>query len=120
MRPHAEIALRLSTEEMQAWVHQVPDKATYQRRLAIWLTHLERLAAYRVAQSLCVSTPAVWQWVRQYNRQEPQGLRRAWESGIIAEGASRPILLQLPHRFGWRVRLREFKLISRYAREEKD
>jgi hypothetical protein len=67
MLPQAEIALWLSTEDLQTWVRQAPDKASYQRRLAIWLTPVERLAAHRVAQSLCVSMPAVWRWVQQYN-----------------------------------------------------
>src|SRR5258708_27517575 len=81
MRPPAEIALWLSTEDMQAWVREAPDKASYQRRLAIWLTHVERLSAHRVAQSLCVSTPAVWRWVQQYNHQGPEGLHRAARGG---------------------------------------
>jgi transposase len=81
MRPPAEIALWLSTEDMQTWVREAPDKASYQRRLAIWLTHVERLPAHRVAQSLCVSTPAVWRWVQQYNQQGPQGLHRAGRGG---------------------------------------
>jgi hypothetical protein len=66
MLPQAEIALWLSTEDLQTWVRQAPDKASYQRGLAIWLTRVERLAAHRVAQSLCVSMPAVWRWVQQY------------------------------------------------------
>src|SRR5258708_12382823 len=77
MRPPAEIALWLSTEDMQTWVREAPDKASYQRRLAIWLTHVERLAAHRVPHSLCGSTPAVWRWVQQYNHQGPEGLHRA-------------------------------------------
>src|SRR5258708_11048462 len=81
MRPPAEIALWLSTEDMQTWVREAPDKASYQRRLAIWLTHVERLAAHRVAQSLCVSTPAVWRWVQQHNHQGPEGLHRAGRGG---------------------------------------
>jgi transposase len=81
MRPPAEIALWLSTEDMQTWVREAPDKASYQRRLAIWLTHVERLSAHRVAQSLCVSTPAVWRWVQQYNHQGPEGLHRAGRGG---------------------------------------
>jgi hypothetical protein len=57
MRPPAEIALWLSTEAMLTCVREARDKASYQRRLAIWLTHAERLSARRVAQSLSVSTP---------------------------------------------------------------
>lgn len=81
MRPPAEIALWLSTEDMQTWVREAPDKASYQRRLAIWLTHVERLSAHRVGQSLCVSTPAVWRWVQQYNHQGPEGLHRTGRGG---------------------------------------
>ncbi len=76
-----KLALWLSTEEMQAWVRKARDKASYQRRLAIWLTEVERLSAHRVAQPLCVSTPAVWRWVQQFNRQGPEGLHRAGRGG---------------------------------------
>src|SRR5260370_28305097 len=101
MRPPAEIALWLSTEDMQTWVREAPDKASYQRRLAIWLTHVERLAAHRVAQSLCVSTPAVWRWVQQYNHQGPEGLHRAGRGGrrlgFFKWGARQPLFeKQLP------------------------
>src|SRR5260370_7870251 len=96
MRPPAEIALWLSTEDMQAWVREAPDKASYQRRLAIWLTHVERLSAHRVAQSLCVSTPAVWRWVQQYNHQGPEGLHRAGRGGppcaLLNWGHEHPLL----------------------------
>ena len=44
-----KLAPWLSTEEMQAWVRKARDKASYQRRLAIWLTAVERLSAHRVA-----------------------------------------------------------------------
>lgn len=81
MRPPAQIEPWLSTEDLQVWVREAPDKAGYQRRLAIWLTRVERLAAHRVAQSLCVSTPAVWRWIAQYNRQGPAGLSRAGRGG---------------------------------------
>jgi transposase len=73
MRPPAEMALWLSTEDLQTWVREAPDKTSYQQRLAIWLTHMKLLSALRVAQSFCVSTPAVWRWVRQYNHKELRG-----------------------------------------------
>jgi transposase len=81
MRPPAEMVLWLSTEDLQTWVREAPDKASYQQRLAIWLTHVKRLSAHRVAQSFCVLTPAVWRWVRQYNHQGPEGLHRAGRAG---------------------------------------
>ncbi len=81
MRPPAQIEAWLSTEDLQVWVREAPDKASYQRRLAIWLTHVERLPAHQVAQSLCVSTPAVWRWIAQYNQQGPEGLYRAGRGG---------------------------------------
>src|SRR5262249_34033814 len=81
MRLPAQIEPWLSTEDLQVWVREAPDKASYQRRLAVWLTHVERLPAHRVAQSLCVSTPAVWRWIAQYNQQGPEGLSRARRRG---------------------------------------
>ncbi len=81
MRPPAQITQWLSTEDLQVWARAAPDKASYQRRLAIWLTHVERLPAHRVAQSLCVSTPAVWRWIKQFNSQGPEGLHRAGRGG---------------------------------------
>jgi transposase len=81
MRPPAQIESWLSSEDLQVWVRESPDKPAYQRRLAIWLTHVERLPARQVAQSLCVSTPAVWRWIGQYNQQGPEGLQRAGRGG---------------------------------------
>jgi transposase len=81
MRLPARIEPWLSTEDLQAWVREAPDKGAYQRRLAIWLTAVERLPAHRVAESLCVSKQAVWLWIAQYNEQGPEGLRRAGRGG---------------------------------------
>ena len=81
MRPPARIEPWLSTQDLQVWVREAPDKGAYQRRLAIWLTDVCRLPAHRVAESLCVSKQAVWLWIAQYNRQGPEGLSRAGRGG---------------------------------------
>jgi len=81
MRLPARIEPWLSTEDLQVWVREAPDKGSYQRRLAIWLTRVCRLAAHRVAESLCVSKQAVWLWSTQYNQQGPEGLRRTGRGG---------------------------------------
>ncbi len=81
MRLPARIESWLSTEDLQVWVREAPDKSAYQRRLAIWLTGVCRLPAHRVAESLCVSKQAVWLWVAQYNEQGPEGLRRTGRGG---------------------------------------
>lgn len=81
MRPPALIEPWLSTEDMQAWVREAPDKAGYQRRLAVWLTHVGRLAAHQVAEFLCASKQAVWRWISQYNLQGPEGLDRQGRGG---------------------------------------
>jgi transposase len=81
MRPPARIEPWLSTQALQVWVREAPDKGAYQRRLAIWLTAVCRLPAHRVAESLCVSKQAVWLWIAQYNQQGPEGLRRAGRGG---------------------------------------
>src|SRR5208337_3905875 len=81
MRPPARIDPWLSTEALQVWVREAPDKGAYQRRLAIWLTDVCRLPAHRVAESLCVSKQAVWLWIAQYNQQGPEALSRAGRGG---------------------------------------
>lgn len=81
MRLPARIQPWLSTEGLQAWLREAPDKSSYQRRLAIWLTGVSRLPAHRVAESLCVSKQAVWLWIAQYNRQGPEGLHRVGRGG---------------------------------------
>jgi transposase len=81
MRPPARIEPWLSTEALQVWVREAPDKGAYQRRLAIWLTDVCRLPAHGVAESLCVSKQAVWLWIAQYNQQGPEALSRAGRGG---------------------------------------
>jgi transposase len=81
MRPPARIEPRLGTEDLQTWVREAPDKASYQRRLAIWLTHAGRLAAHQVAEFLCASKQAVWLWMAQYNQRGPDGLQRQGRGG---------------------------------------
>jgi len=81
MRLPARIEPWLSTEDLQVWVREAPDKSAYQRRLAIWLTGVCHLPAHRVAESLCVSKQAVWLWIAQYNQQGPEGLHCAGRGG---------------------------------------
>jgi transposase len=81
MRFPARIESWLSTQDLQVWVREAPDKSAYQRRLAIWLTAVGRLAAHRVAELLCVSKQAVWLWIAQYNQQGSQGLHRTGRGG---------------------------------------
>jgi transposase len=81
MRPPAQIEPWLSTEDLQSWVREAPDKASYQRRLAIWLTHVGQLAAHQVAELLCASKQAVWLWIAQYNQRGPEGLQRQGRGG---------------------------------------
>jgi len=81
MRPPARIVPWLSSEGLQVWVREAPDKSAYQRRLAIWLTAVGRFPAHRVAESLCVSKQAIWLWIAQYNQQGPEGLRRVGRGG---------------------------------------
>ena len=38
MRLAAQIEPCLSTEDVQVWVREAPDKGANQRRLAVWLT----------------------------------------------------------------------------------
>lgn len=81
MRPPAQIEPWLSLEDLQTWVREAPDKSSYQRRMAIWLTLVGRLPAHQVAEYLCVSKQAVWLWISQYNHQGPEGLERQGRGG---------------------------------------
>jgi len=48
----------LSDEELAFWVQDAPDKAAYQKRLAIWLTHIGPFHAKKVADLLLISKQA--------------------------------------------------------------
>jgi transposase len=71
----------LSELELLEWVRAGESRAAYQRRLAVWLTYLRHFPAHEVATLLGVSTPAVWRWLSQYNRQGPAGLTRRGRGG---------------------------------------
>jgi hypothetical protein len=44
MRNPSNLTPWFTTDQLMAWVKESPDKSAYQRRLAIWLTHAERLS----------------------------------------------------------------------------
>jgi len=71
----------LSELELLDWMRAAESRAAYQRRLAVWLTYLRHFPAREVATLLGVSTPAVWRWLSQYNRQGPAGLMRRGRGG---------------------------------------
>jgi transposase len=81
MRSPASISPWLDDEELAAWVQEASDKFSYQKRLAIWLTHTGSFHAQRVADLLQVSKQAVWLWLGQYNREGPSGLKRSGRGG---------------------------------------
>jgi len=81
MRKPSSLSPWFTVKQLVAWVKEAPDKTTYQRRLAIWLTHAGPFAAHRVADLLAVSTQAVWKWVAEYNSLGPTGLDRKGRGG---------------------------------------
>jgi transposase len=81
MRIPAHIKPWLSVEKMFGWLQNAPNEASYKRRMAIWLTYTGKLHAPKVAEILGVSTPSIWQWVRQYNTYGPKGLERKGRGG---------------------------------------
>lgn len=81
MRPPADIIEWQTTDEMYQWVEKAPGEAARKRRMAIWLTHNERMHAHEVAKSLGVSVQAVWLWIGQYNESGPDGLLRTGRGG---------------------------------------
>lgn len=81
MRPAASIKPHLSDEELRDWLHETTDRASYQRRLAIWMTHHAGFHAQKVADLLQVAQPSVWKWIGEYNRYGPAGLERSGRGG---------------------------------------
>ena len=81
MRPPATVEPWFSTEELPVWVRETPEKGSYQRRLAVWLTRIGQLPAPQIAEWLRVSKQAIWLWIGQYNHQGPEGLERQGRGG---------------------------------------
>jgi len=81
MRPAAQIRDWLDREHMLTWLQESPDKATYQRRLAVWLTFAGKLHAHKIAAMLGVSLPSIWSWIKRYNTFGPRGLNRQKRGG---------------------------------------
>jgi len=81
MSRSARLRAWLSTEELLNWLREAPDRESYQKRLAIWLTHIGPFHAHEVANMLGVSKQAVWLWIGQYNKQGPSGLERYGRGG---------------------------------------
>lgn len=81
MKKPAQLKPWLSTEELTNWVREAPDRNTYQKRLAVWLTHLGPFHAHKVADMLQISKQAVWLWVKQFNKSGPGGLKRKGRGG---------------------------------------
>jgi transposase len=71
----------LSVEKMFKWLQKAPDQGSYQRRMAVWLSFTGKLDAVKIAETLGVSTQAVWLWIRQYNDNGPAGLNRKGRGG---------------------------------------
>ncbi len=81
MRAPAKIEDHLTMEEMSQWLDDAPDRLSYKRRMAVWLTHSERLHAHQIADILDVSIQGVWLWIGQYNARGPAGLERQGRGG---------------------------------------
>jgi len=81
MRAPAKIKDWLTDKQMAQWVAEASDHGSYQRRMAIWLTHSEALHAHHVADRLGVSKQAVWLWIGQYNHGGPAALARKGRGG---------------------------------------
>jgi transposase len=102
MRPPSRLSPWFTPDELVAWLQEAPDKASYQRRLAIWLTHLGPFPAGEVAAMLGISKQAVWKWVSAYNRQGPGGLDREGRGGrrwgLLSEEEERALLARFAAR----------------------
>lgn len=104
MRPPAKLEPWFSADQLVAWMQEAADKASYQRRLAVWLTHLGPFPAAEVAAMLGVSKQAVWKWISEYNQRGPDGLDREGRGGrrwgLLSEEQEKAVL----ERFAARAR----------------
>jgi transposase len=104
MRPPAKLEPWFSSDQLVAWMQEAPDKASYQRRLAVWLTYLGPFPAGEVAAMLGVSKQAVWKWISEYNQRGPDGLDREGRGGrrwgLLSEEQEKAVL----ERFAARAR----------------
>lgn len=81
MKPPAELKPWLDTDGLLTWVRDAQSRNEYQRRLAVWLTHIGPFPARQVATLLGVSIPSIWKWVGEYNRSGPPALERQGRGG---------------------------------------
>ncbi len=81
MRKPTRIEPWLTPEELLSWVKEAPTVEAYQKRLAVWLTHLGPFHAEKTAKMLGVSKQAIWLWLGQYNKHGPAGLGRKGRGG---------------------------------------
>jgi hypothetical protein len=81
VRGPAKISPWMSDSQLISWLKSADDKASYQRRLAIWMTRTGPFCASDVARILGVSPQAVWKWVGEYNHHGPDGLSRQGRGG---------------------------------------
>ena len=99
MRPAAHIKDWMSQDEMLQWIRESPDKASYRRRMAIWLTYTGRVHAHKAALMLGVSTQSIWAWISRYNTLGPKGLIRQRQGGrkwaFMSINEEKEILLNL-------------------------
>ncbi len=102
MRKPSSLTLWFTALQLMAWVKEAPDKAAYQRRLAVWLTQAGPFSAHRVAELLAVSTQAVWKWLGEYNTVGPSGLDGKGRGG---------------RRWGWMTLDEERAFLARHLRQ---
>jgi transposase len=81
VRKPAKILRWMSDLQLIRWLRSAEDKASYQRRLAIWMTRTGPFGASEVARIMGISPQAVWKWVGEYNHHGPDGLNRQGRGG---------------------------------------
>lgn len=81
MRTPTIIKPWLEAGDLLQWTREATTPDELRRRLSIWLTHIGRYHAHRVAELLGVSVISVWRWLSQYNRLGPEGLHRQGRGG---------------------------------------
>ena len=110
MRMPARIRPHLTVDELGMWVEDAPDRDTYRRRLAIWMTECGPYHAQQVAMLLQVSVGSVWRWVAQYNGDGPEGLERQGRGGrrwaLLSWAEEEQMLKQ------WHARAREADVLT--------
>ena len=102
MRQPVRVVEWVSEPELLEWVRESDSADLCRKRLVVWLAHFGKWPASGIAEMAGVSVQSVWNWVGQYNREGPSGLRQQARGGrrwsFLSMEQEKQVLLSLEER----------------------